>query len=237
MKPGWTAAWAVTALVMPGLAACSGNPGVSSSGVSSPAASSSPSQSATSATSQSQGTSKSDTSSQTGSQGALTPPGTRLSLDRTATVGWVPPTQYSATRANKALKLQVTVVSIQKGAIADFQNVDLNASQKKDTPYYVTVRVTALGDTVPPANSDPAIAFRAIDDRGQEQESITFLGTFSRCDEATPPKPFVSGKSYQSCLTYLMPGGGSIQKVEWNDGPSKANEVTPYFDNPIIWGG
>jgi hypothetical protein len=90
---------------------------------------------------------------------------------------------------------------------------------------------------VPPANSDPAIAFRAIDDRGQEQESITFLGTFSRCDEATPPKPFVSGKSYQSCLTYLMPGGGSIQKVEWNDGPSKANEVTPYFDNPIIWGG
>jgi hypothetical protein len=149
----------------------------------------------------------------------------------------VPPTQYSATHANKALKLQVTVMSIQKGTIADFQNVDLNASQKKDTPYYVTVRVTALGGTVPPANSDPAIAFRAIDDRGQEQESITFLGTFSRCNEATPPKPFVNGKSYQSCLAYLMPGGGSIQKVEWNDGPSKANEVTPYFDNPIIWAG
>jgi hypothetical protein len=235
MKPGWIAAWAVAALVVPGLAACGGSsPGASSSSGSSPGASSSPSQGATS---QSQGTSKSDTSSQTGAQGALTAPGTHLSLDRTATVGWVPPTQYSATRANKALTLRVTVVSIQKGTIADFQNVDLNASQKKDTPYYVTVRVTALGGTVPPANSDPAIAFRAIDDRGQEQESITFLGTFSRCDEATPPKPFVNGKSYQSCLAYLMPGGGAIQKVEWNDGPSKANEVTPYFDNPIIWAG
>jgi hypothetical protein len=235
MKPGRIAAWAIAAIVVPGLAACSGSsPGASNSGGSSPAASSSPSQSATS---QSQGTTKSDTSGQTGGQGALTPPGTHLSLDRAATVGWVPPTQYSATRANKALKLQVTVVSIQKGSIADFQNVNLNASQKKDTPYYVTVRVTALGSTVPPANSDPAIAFRAIDDRGQEQESITFLGTFSRCDEATPPKPFVNGKSYQSCLAYLMPGGGSIQKVEWNDGPSKANEVTPYFDNPIIWAG
>src|SRR5437016_1719994 len=135
MKPGRIAAWAIIAIAVPGLAACGGSsPGASSGGGSSPGASSSPSQSATS---QSQGTSKSDTSSQTGGQGALTRPGTRLSLDRAATVGWVPPTTYSATKANKALKLQVTVVSIQKGTIADFQNVDLNASQKKDTPYYV----------------------------------------------------------------------------------------------------
>jgi hypothetical protein len=233
MKPGRIAAWAITAIAVPGLAACSGSsPGASSAG---PGTSSSPSQSAAS---QSQGSGQSDTSGQAVAKGgALTPPGTHLSLDRAATVGWVPPTQYSATRANKALKLQVTVISIQKGTIADFQNVNLNASQRKDTPYYVTVRVTALGGTAPPANSDPAIAFRAIDDRGQAQQSITFLGTFSRCDEATPPKPFVNGKSYQSCLAYLMPGGGSIQKVEWNDGPSKANAVTPYFDNPIIWGG
>lgn len=34
-----------------------------------------------------------------------------------------------------------------------------------------------------------------------------------------------------------MPGGGSIQKVEWNNGPAKANEVTPYFDKPIVWAG
>ena len=54
-------------------------------------------------------------------------------------------------------------------------------------------------------------------------------------DDTSPPKPFANGKSYESCLTYLMPGGGSIQKVQWNSGPSKAGEVTPYFDDPIVW--
>ena len=121
--------------------------------------------------------------------------------------------------------------------MSDFRNIDLNASERKSTPYYVQVRVTALGSTAPPADSDPAITLNAIDDRGQQQESITFLGTFSRCDDSTPPKPFVSGKSYQSCLAYLIPGGGSIQKVEWADGPAAADQVTPYFGRPIVWAG
>jgi len=121
--------------------------------------------------------------------------------------------------------------------MADFRNVDLNASERKSTPYYVQVRVTALGDTPPPKDSDPAITFQAIDDRGQQQESITFLGTFSRCADSTPPKPFVNGRSYQSCLAYLIPGGGSIQKVQWDDGPAAADQVTAYFDRPIVWGG
>jgi hypothetical protein len=50
-------------------------------------------------------------------------------------------------------------------------------------------------------------------------------------------KPFKDGKSYQGCLTYLMPGGGSIQQVQWNDGPAAADQVTPYFDHPVVWGG
>ncbi len=77
----------------------------------------------------------------------------------------------------------------------------------------------------------------AIDDRGQKQSSIIFLGTFSRCDDKQPPKPFANGKSYESCLPYLMPGGGSIQRVEWNNGPSKGDGVSPYFEHPIVWPG
>ena len=50
------------------------------------------------------------------------------------------------------------------------------------------------------AKRDPAITFTAIDDRGQEQQSITFRGTFSLCDDSMPPKQFMSGKTYQSCL-------------------------------------
>lgn len=230
MKPGRIAAWVITAMAVPGLAACAGN---SSSG-SSPAGSGSPK---ASAPAQSQTAGQPGVPGQTGGSGGLTQPGTHLAFGREATVGWVPPSADTGTGAHQGIKLRVTVESIERGAIADFRNVDLNAGERKSTPYYVQVRVTALGDAPPPKDSDPAITFQAIDDRGQQQESITFLGTFSRCDDSTPPKPFVRGKSYQSCLAYLIPGGGSIQQIQWDDGPAAASQVTPYFDHPIVWGG
>ena len=168
--------------------------------------------------------------------GGLTAPGTHLGFGQVATGRWVPPSTYNGQKAQRGLKLQVTVESIQKGSIGDFKNVDLNASERKSTPYYVTVRIKSLDSAPPPGTDDPAISLDAIDDRGQQQESITFLGTFQRCDDTTPPKPFTDGKTFESCLAYLMPGGGSIQSVQWKDGPSKADSVTPYFDHPIIWG-
>ena len=235
MKPGRTAAWVITAIALPGLAACSGT----SSG-SSPASPGSSSAATTSSPphpqAQSQAASTPTAQGQAAGSGSLTPPGTHLAFGGAATVGWVPPSQDTGTGAHQGLKLRVTVVSIQKGTLADFRNVELNANERKSTPYYVQLRVTALGSTAPPKDSDPAITFNAIDDRGQEQQSVTFLGTFSRCDDPFPPKQFVSGKTYQSCLTYLIPGGGSIQKVQWDNGPSAANQVTPYFDRPIVWG-
>jgi hypothetical protein len=227
MKPGRIAAWAIAAVAIPGLAACSGTSSGSSpaSPASSPAASSSASRSAPA---QSQG--------QATGSGSLTPPGTHLTFGRGATVGWVPPSQDTGTGAHHGIKLRVTVVSIQKGTMADFRNVQLDGNERKSTPYYVQLRVTALASAPVPKDSDPAITFTAIDDRGQQQQSITFLGTFSRCDDPMPPKQFVSGKTYESCLAYLIPGGGSIQKVQWDNGPAAANEVTPYFDRPIVWG-
>jgi len=232
MKPGRIAAWAIAAVAVPGLAACSGT----SSG-SSPASPSSSAAAGTNSPAQSPASSQpAQGQGQTAGSGSLTPPGTHLALGGPATVGWVPPSQDLGTGAHKGIKLQVTVVSIQKGTMADFRNVELNGNQRSSTPYYVQLRVTALSDATVPKDSDPAITFTAIDDRGQEQQSITFLGTFSRCDDPTPPKQLVSGKTYQSCLAYLIPGGGSIQKVQWDNGPAAANAVTPYFDRPIVWG-
>jgi len=169
-------------------------------------------------------------------EAAWNPLGTRLAFGGEATVGWVPPAQATGNGAHEGIKLRITVVSIQKGTMADFRNVELNANERNATPYYVQLRVTALSSTPPPKDSDPAITFTAIDDRGQEQQSITFLGTFPRCDDPMPPKQFVSGKTYQSCLAYLIPGGGSIQRVQWDSGPAVANQVTPYFERPIVWG-
>jgi hypothetical protein len=231
MKPGRTAALVITAIALPGLAACSGT----SSG-SSPVSPSSSAAAGTSSPGQSPASSQPPAQGQTGGSGSLTPPGTHLALGGPATVGWVPPSQDLGTGVHKGIKLQVTVVSIQKGTMADFRNVELNGNQRNSTPYYVQLRVTALSNASVPKDSDPAITFTAIDDRGQEQQSITFLGTFSRCDDPMPPKQFVSGKTYRSCLAYLIPGGGSIQKVQWDNGPAAANQVTPYFDRPIVWG-
>jgi hypothetical protein len=208
MKPGRIAAWAIAAVAVPGLAACSGT----SSG-SSPANASTSAAAGTSSPVQSPASSQ-PAQGQTAGSGSLTPPGTHLAFGGPATVGWVPPSQDLGTGAHKGIKLQVTVVSIQKGTMADFRNVELNGNQRSSTPYYVQLRVTALSNASVPKDSDPAITFTAIDDRGQEQQSITFLGTFSRCDDPTPPKQLVSGKTYQSCLAYLIPGGGSIQKIQ-----------------------
>jgi hypothetical protein len=171
------------------------------------------------------------------SSAGLTPPGKHLGFGQEATVGWVPLSDSNGTGAHKGLKLAVTVVSIEKGSIADFKNVELSGNERHSTPYYVTVRIKALGAVPPPGTNDPAITFQAIDDRGQQQESITFLGTFSRCNDNSVPRPFVNGRSYESCLAYLMPGGGSITQVEWNDGPAAADQVTPYFDKPVVWAG
>ena len=231
MKPGRIAAWAIAAVAVPGLAACSG----ASSG-SSPASPGSSSAASTSSSAPSQAVSQPAAQAQEVGSGSLTPPGAHLAFGGPATVGWVPPSQDTGAGAHRGIKLRVTVVSIRKGTMADFRNVQLNGNERKSTPYYVQLRVTALSSTTLPKDSDPAITFTAIDDRGQQQQSITFLGTFSRCDDPMPPKQFVSGKTYESCLAYLIPGGGSIQKVQWDNGPAAASEVTPYFDRPIVWG-
>jgi len=230
MKPGRTAAWVITATALPVLAACSG----SSSSGNAPAGGTTTggNQPATSAPAQS---APSQPATAAAGASGLTPPGTHLGFGKDAIVGWVPQSE-TGLGAHKGIKLQVTVESIQKGTLADFANVNLDAKEKKDTPYYVTLRLTALQNASVPQDSDPAITFTAMDDRGQEQSSITFLGTFQRCDEVSPPKTLVSGKSYSSCMTYLIPGGGSIQSVKWDSGPNTANDVSPYFDKPIVWG-
>ncbi|MEP7026586.1 MAG: hypothetical protein ABJB47_22840 [Actinomycetota bacterium] len=212
------------------LAACGGSssPSASTPASSSPASSSAPPAPASSS-------SAPDTSSSSGGSGGLTPPGTHLAFGQPAIVRYIPVSDTS-TAAKKGIKLQVTVESIQKGTIADFANVQLNKDEKKSTPYYVKLRVKALTGVAPPTSTDdPAFVFDAIDDRGQKQGAINFIGTFQRCSTVSMPKHFVSGKSYDTCFAYLIPGGGSIQKEQWGDGPVPADGVSVYFEKPLVW--
>ena len=231
MKPGRMAAWAVTATALPVLAACGG-----SGGGSSPA--NQPTSAAPPASSSAPQTPSAPSSSAAGNGGAstagkLTPPGTHLSLGQQAIVGWDP-----GDTGKNVFRLQLTVVSIEKGSIAnDFRNVQLNGKEKASTPYYVTVKIKALSSNPPSDDDDPAIALNGIDDRGQQQGEVTFFGHFERCDDPQAPRPFTAGTSYTACLTYLIPGGGSIKSMTWTEGPHKTNDVTPFFEHPVVWGG
>jgi hypothetical protein len=159
--------------------------------------------------------------------GGLTEPGATLKLGEAAHVTYKP---LSATDEKNLFKVDATALKIEKGSLDDFKNIDLDADQKASTPYYVTVKIANTGKEIPLGDTegDPDLKFEAVDDRGQEQGSITFIGDFPRCEDTDAPKPFTRGKSYESCLTYLVGGDGSITAVRWQ-GTDK------YILKPVVW--
>ncbi|MGB7686208.1 MAG: hypothetical protein WBL45_10565 [Solirubrobacterales bacterium] len=207
-----------------GLAACGGSDDSSSSDSSSETSSTPTTAETTPDSSNSQG-------------GALTPPGTQLKVGEEATLAWVPFSEESATEPEEGIDVKVTVEAIEKGSIDDFANIELEPEEEESTPYYVKFKVEALSGTEPPPEEEPYIAFDAIDDRGQEQSNVTFIGDFETCENTDMPRPFTNGESFEGCLAYLVPGGGSIEKVEWGTGPTEGSDLTPYYDEPVVWEG
>jgi hypothetical protein len=139
--------------------------------------------------------------------GALTAMGSTLKIGDAAVIA------YDDASNHKKSRIEVTPRKIEKGTIDDFKNIDLDGKQKTSTPYYVTVHVKNVGKG-DLSGTSPASFIDGIDDRGQEQNEIIFFGDFDRCndDKAKSLKP---GESYDSCLAYLIPGGGSIEGMRW----------------------
>lgn len=153
---------------------------------------------------------------------SVTAPGATLKAGVTATVLYSPPLT-----TGKSFKMKITVESIQKGSLADFNGIQLDASQKASTPYYVTARLLDLSPGNASAkNNDPSVAIEGVDTTGNEQQSVTFFGNFPRCDAVSAPTPFTAGKSFQTCLTFLVPGG--ITKAAWMG-------TDNYINSPVTW--
>ena len=207
---------AALAAALVGLAACGGSSSSSASGsdAAAPAASST-----TASTSAAASTT---TTSAASSSGATAAPGTKLSVGQTAKVAFTP---AGSTDKSKASTLQVTVQSFDKGSLSDFNGIQLDANEKASTPVYVKVHVTNLG----PADIDvdsSAAAIEGVDNTGNNQSSVTFIGTFPKCPDAASTKPLATGKGYDDCLTFLVPGG--ITKVSYNG-------TSNYIDSPVTW--
>lgn len=166
----------------------------------------------------------------------LTPPGTHLKIGQGAVVGYVPLSRISL-KPQRGYRLEVTVESLQRGRVSDFPADSLDARERKSTPYYARFRIKALGGNPLKKNDDdPAQSFDAVDYHGQQPEKYISLGNaFSRCSAAAVPPDFANGKSYESCVAFLMPVGGPPPKLTWSSGPHGKDQTTPYFGKPLLW--
>jgi hypothetical protein len=148
----------------------------------------------------------------------LTKAGTALKFGQTATVAYEPNTQRSSV-------LELTVLSVQTGRIADLAAYQLDDATKKARPYYARVRVknVGTGDV-----SRSAIPLYAVDSSNALVLPSSFNNTFAKCPSTPLPAGFTNGKTVNGCLTYLIPPGKSL--VEMSFRPLQAFE-------PITWKG
>jgi hypothetical protein len=210
-----------TALVL-GVAACGSS---SSGGGGTQAASTSAGASAPASTATSTAAPAAAASGASAAGSKTAAPGATFKAGQTATVGFDTTTKTG--KPGPHYKINVNVASITKGSLADFNGIKLDANEKASTPYYVKVKITSLGPgKMTTSSNDPAISVEGVDSTGQTQQSVTFFGTFPRCDEAQTPNPLGAGKSFQTCLTFLVPGG--IQKVAYTGTES-------YITKPVTW--
>jgi hypothetical protein len=207
----------LAALVALGLAACGGSSSstTKAAAVGTNASAAAPATTSTTTTSSAPAATSSSASA----------PGTALAAGQPASVSFQTTTSSGAN--GPSYKLQVTVESIKKGSLKDFSGIQLNASEKASTPYYATVRITNVGPTsFNTSSNDPAVSVEGVDDTGNTGTSVTFFGTFPPCPDTETPNPLRAGQSFQTCLTYLVPGG--ITKVAYTG-------TAAYETSPVTW--
>jgi hypothetical protein len=171
-------------------------------------------------------TTASSSSSASAGSGGTTAAGTKLSEGATALVDYKPGDEPKS----PTYRLQISVLSIKQGSKADLNGVELEKAQQGQTPYYVTLKIRNEGAGNASAEEGaPAAAFQATDDRGEQGQELSVIGNFRPCESGTQPKQFTKGVTYQTCVIYMVGGGGSIVNEKWT-GSGDA-----YSENPIVW--
>lgn len=67
----------------------------------------------------------------------------------------------------------------------------------------------------------------------QFRQRRTLLRDFKPCEEVEAPKPFSTGKEYETCFVFLAQG--SAKEIQWRDGPRPAGKVPAYLEHPVVW--
>jgi hypothetical protein len=148
----------------------------------------------------------------------LTKAGTKLKFGAPALVAYQPNPQRSSV-------LSLTVKSVQTGKISDLAAFQLDDATKASQPYYVNVAVQNVG-TGDLSRMD--VPLFAVDGSNSLLRPSSFNNGFARCPSTPLPSGFVAGKTFTSCLVYLIPNKGTL--VEMSFRPLQTFE-------PITWQG
>lgn len=135
----------------------------------------------------------------------LTKAGTTLDFGESASVAYEPNPERNTV-------LDLTVVSVQQGRIADLSSYDLDEQTKVSTPYYVEVTVKNVGDG--DVGKSP-IPLWAVDQQNTLIQASTFTNQFSKCPSKALPTSFAPSAEVSTCLVYLVPDGGELTKVSF----------------------
>lgn len=148
----------------------------------------------------------------------LTEAGTTLGFGESATIAYEP-------NVKKSSVLQMAVLGVQTGRIADFAAYQLDQRTRTSTPYYVRVKVKNVGEG---DLSRSAVPLLAVDTRNTLIQPSSFNNRFEKCPSTPLPAKFTGGKSARLCLVYLVPKGGKLTEMSFR--PLQAFE-------PIVWRG
>lgn len=170
------------------------------------------------------GSSSSTGASSSPTDDGTTPPGQALALGASATVPYQP---VSAPQdATAKYKLRVVVSAIEKGRLSDFKGGRFTKAEQGSTPVYVRFKMTNVGDGDAGSAGNPAVEIEGVDGDGDTAQALVLYSAFPRCEYKQPPKPFTYGKSFESCLVFLVPGG--IEKAVYTG-------TEAYVDSPVSW--
>lgn len=121
--------------------------------------------------------------------------------------------------------LELTVRKVERGSLKDFSGFILDEYTKSSTPYYATVRVKNVGEGNVGGTPVP---LWGVDAKNTLLPPASFTTSFRRCPSESLPKKFGPGKELSTCLVFLAPEKGTMEKVSY-----RPNQE---FD-PIEWSG
>ena len=145
-----------------------------------------------------------------------------LALGRAAIVPFV---DYGTPNQSKKTKVGVRVHEVRKGRIADFKGFNLEAAQRRATPYYVDATFENRGGF---ALSRNLLRASLEDAGGREYRPTTLVvlgGSFRRCPQGghSALRP---GRSFDGCSVVLLPKNARPGRVRFQGDVAK---------DPVYW--